>query len=352
MNDVFDVGFSDFTSDWEKAMGIDDKMSGLEVDLSDTSNAGSDSDRSFSPCAVLTPPDSQVSSPVVDNKLEGNTCISVSTTFFPQSDGDLATDVIILTCDSVFFYLNSKRLISASRNGFNSHLPIARENADSDPILNLAETSAVMNILLHSIYDMSFAHYYPSLADLSAAVAACKVYGLPLKKYVASGAPLYQSLLSYAPTNPLDVYALAASNDLPDLAITTSSHLLSFQLPTLTDEMAMRIGPVYLKKLFFLHLGRIDALKRLLVVPPPPHAPTQICDFAEQKAVTRAWSLATAYLTWEARPDLSASTIESTLQPLAEHLTCDQCRTMLLGRIREVVVQWSMVKVRDLCSLS
>ena len=92
-----------------------------------------------------------------------------------------------------------------------------------------------------------------------------------------------------------------------------------------------------------------DQLKRLLVVPPPPHAPTQICDFTEQKAVTRAWSLATAYLTWEARPDLSASTIEATLHPLADHLTCDQCRAMLLDRIREVVVQWSMVKVRISC---
>ena len=205
--------------------------------------------------------DSAASSPIVDDKLEGNTCISVSTTFFPQSDGDLATDLIILTSDSVFFYVNSKRLISASRNGFNSHLPIARENADSDPILNLAETSAVMNIVLHSVYEMSFSHYYPSLLDLSAAVNACKVYGLPLRKLVSPGAPLCQSLLSYAPTNPLDVYALAASNDLSDLAATTSSHLLSFQLPTLTDEMAIRIGPVYLKKLFFLHLGRIDAVR-------------------------------------------------------------------------------------------
>ena len=185
----------------------------------------------------------------------------MSTTFFPQSEGDNPTDLIILASDSVFFYVNSSRLLSASRNGFNSHLPIARENTDSDPILSLPETSAVINILLHTAYDMSCGHYYPSLADLSAAVSACRVYGLPLKKYIAHGTPLYTSLLSYAPTNPIEIYALAASYDLLDLAVTTSSHLLSFQLPTLTDEVAAKIGPIYLKKLFFLHLGRIDAVR-------------------------------------------------------------------------------------------
>ncbi|EJD01650.1 uncharacterized protein FOMMEDRAFT_111633 [Fomitiporia mediterranea MF3/22] len=342
MDDVLALGFNDISSEWDKAMNVDDKLPGLDFDLSGSSTESSKSDRGFSPSAVLTPPDSQMGSPV-DNNSERGTCISVSTTFYPQSEGDDANVLIILASDSVFFYVNSNLLISASRNGFNSHLPIAREN-DSDPILSLPETSAVLNILLHTIYDMSCAHYYPSLADLSAAVTACKTYGIPLKKYIAAGTPLSQALLAYAPTNPLEVYALAASHDLLDLAVTTSSHLLSFQLPTLTDEMAVRIGPVYLKKLFFLHLGRIDALKRLLVVSPPPHAPTQTCDFTEQKAITRAWSLATAYLTWSVRPDLSASTIEATLHPLADHLTCDQCRSTLLARIREVVVQWSMVK--------
>lgn len=191
----------------------------------------------------------------------------MSTTFFPQTDGENPTDLIILASDSVFFYVSSKRLLSASRNGFNSHLPIACENTDPDPILNLPETSAVLNILLHTAYDMSCSHYYPSLADLSTAVSTCRVYGLSLKKFISQGTPLYLSLLSYAPTNPLEIYGLAASHDLIDLAITTSSHLLSFQLPTLTDEMAAKIGPIYLKKLFFLHLGRIDAVRYLEASP-------------------------------------------------------------------------------------
>ncbi|KAJ3546166.1 hypothetical protein NMY22_g2162 [Coprinellus aureogranulatus] len=124
-----------------------------------------------------------------------------------------------------------------------------------------------------------------------------------------------------------------------------SSHLLGFPLFSLTDEMAERIGPVYLKRLFFLHFGRSDALKRVLLPPPQPHPPTHNCDFNEQKKLTRAWALASAYLAWEARPDLSTSTMESALRPLADHLTCEQCQAALRERIKNLVVQWSVVKV-------
>lgn len=66
--------------------------------------------------------------------------------------------------------------------------------------------------------------------------------------------------------------------------------------------MAERIGAVYLKRLFFLHFGRAEALKRILLPPPHPHAPTPSCDFSDQKKLTRAWALASAYLAWDTRP--------------------------------------------------
>ena len=81
------------------------------------------------------------------------------------------------------------------------------------------------------------------------------------------------------------------------------------------------------------------------MTPPHPHAPTPHCDFTEQKKITRAWALASAYHTWDARPDLSVSSLESALNPLADHLTCDECRKTLRDRIRDVVIQWAQVKV-------
>lgn len=169
-------------------------------------------------------------------------------------------------------------------------------------MISLSEHSTVLNVVFHTLYDMSSSHYSPTASILIAAVDALHKYGVPLLKCIGQSSPLYNQILSIAPVAPIETYALAAHYDLYDLALRISSHLLAFPLSNVTDEHAVRMGPIYLKRLFFLHLGRIDALKRLLLPPPHPHAPTSTCDFIEQKKLTRAWALASAYLAWDARP--------------------------------------------------
>lgn len=194
--------------------------------------------------------------------MEGNACISVSTTFFPGANIDsIPVDLIVVSSDAVFFYVHTQRLLAASNNNFNGHLPAKRDsNEVSDVVISLPQPSAVINILLHTVYNMTCAHYMPSLEDLAAALEAFKIYGLPVKTYLATGTPLATTVLNYAPIRAIDVYTVAAQHDLRDLAIAASPHLLSFQLSSLSDEMAERMGPIYLKKLFFLHLGRNDAV--------------------------------------------------------------------------------------------
>jgi hypothetical protein len=235
--------------------------------------------------------------------------VSVSTTFYPGAHHQsLAPDVILLSSDSVFFYVHSHLLLGASENGFHSILPPPpSSNKERDTIVDAPETSTVLNIILHCIYEMSSAHYSPSFSTLTTAVNRLPFYGVRPKLRINPSTALYNILLSHAPLYPLELYTLAATHDLYELAAATSSHLLSFPLATLSDETAERIGPVYLKRLFFLHFGRSDALKRVLLSPPHPHAPTQWCDFSEQKKLTRAWALASAYLAWDARPGMSLS---------------------------------------------
>ena len=239
-------------------------------------------------------------SPVTDDQTKANTLVSISTTFFPGSQ-HLTTqpDTILLTTDNVFFYVDSNLLLATSENSFRGLLPASRQSSN---IISLPEHSTVLNIVLHSIYDMSCVHYSPSFAILITAVNRLPVYGISPKKHIAPSTHLFSLLLSHAPSYPLELYALSASHDLHDLAVSTSSHLLSFPLASLTDEMAQHIGPIYLKRLFFLHFGRSDALKRVLLPPPHPHSPTPFCDIAEQKKLTRAWALASAYLAWDAKP--------------------------------------------------
>ncbi|KAF8627193.1 hypothetical protein AX15_004511 [Amanita polypyramis BW_CC] len=296
---------------------------------------------------VPTPPHSHDASPVVNDSLENSaTLISVSTTFYPGGQHHaLPPDVVLLSSDNVFFYVHFHVMLATSENAFNSLLPLGpHSTGDQELVITVPEVSAILNIILHAIYDMSCAHYSPPFPLLVNAVDCLPVYGISPKTRITLTTPLYAILLSYAPLFPLDLYALAAAHDIYDLAVSTSTHLLSFPLATLSDEMALRIGPVYLKRLFFLHFGRSDALKRVLLPPPHPHPPTPWCDFTEQKRLTRAWALASAYLAWDARPDLSTTMMESALRPLAEHLTCEQCQHVLRERIKNLIAQWSVVR--------
>lgn len=301
----------------------------------------------------------------VDSSADENTLVSVSTTFFPGAQNHaVPPDLVLLSSDAVFFYVHTHVLLAASDNNFNSLLPPSPKvkSGPMGPVVLVSESAVVLNIVLHAVYDMPCSHYSPSFESLAAALNAMTTHGVSLRTHVAPSTSLHALLLSLAPIYPLELYALAASYDLYDLAVPTSACLLSFSLASLTDEMAERIGPKYLKRLFFLHFGRADALKRLLLPPPHPHPPTPTCDYLEQKKLTRAWALASAYLAWDARPgkdckmkqhtgltwnvvDLSTSTMESALAPLGDQLSCESCKRAFQERLKTLIMQWSVVKV-------
>ncbi|KAJ7158365.1 hypothetical protein C8R43DRAFT_995717 [Mycena crocata] len=293
-------------------------------------------------CELPTPPDSQHSSRTPEDK---NILVSVSTTFFPAVQHRFRPpDLILLSNDSVHFYVHSELLLDVSDNRFRAMLPISPVEGDEPPILSISEPSPVLNIILHAIYDMSCAHYSPPFETLVNAVDSMPIYGISPKTIIRPSTPLFTLLLSRAPLFPLESYALAAYHDIIELAIPVSSHMLAFPLSTLSDQMAERIGANYLKRLFFLHFGRAEALKRVLLLPPHPHPPTPDCDFSSQKVLSRAWALASAYLAWDVRPDLSTATLGSALRPLGAHISCDLCKQALNDRVRDVIVQWTVVK--------
>lgn len=192
---------------------------------------------------------------------------------------------------------------------------------------------------------MSCTQYSPSFDTLVEGVSALNTYGISPKFLITPSTSLYGILLTHAPNHALELFALASQNDIYDLAVSASSFLLSMSLSTLSDEMAQRIGPIYLKRLFFMHLGRAEVLRNILLPPPYPHAPTPSCNSQQQKHLTSAWTLASAYLAWDARADLSTSAMEAALSPLADHLPCDLCRAALSERINALTLRWSTIKM-------
>ncbi|KAF7352842.1 hypothetical protein MVEN_01251200 [Mycena venus] len=71
-----------------------------------------------------TPPRSHDGSPVADEPEDGNTFLSISTTFFSDAQHrPQPPDVVLLSKDSVYFYVHSDLLLEASDNRFRAMLP-------------------------------------------------------------------------------------------------------------------------------------------------------------------------------------------------------------------------------------
>jgi hypothetical protein len=231
--------------------------------------------------------------------------ISISTTFFPGAPHSAApSDLILVSADRVLFHLHANRVFAPSTNGFGHKWPPQSRSTNSNnvPIIIVPEPSPVLNLVLHCIYDLPCTHFSSSFEDVSACVATIIKYGLPLPVYASQGSTLYNLVLSKAPTAGIQMYTLAAQHGLDQLAVGISPFLLSFDLSTLTDDLAGRMGAVYLKRLAFLHLGRSAALKRLLSPPLNYHPPDDACETLEHDALMNAWSQAVASLAWDARP--------------------------------------------------
>ena len=147
---------------------------------------------------------------------------------------------------------------------------------------------------------------------LAVAVDALELFELSKKVLMARDAPMFLAILIRAPAEPLACYSLAAHAEIEELAIMVSPYTLSLPLSEVTDEDAMRIGPCYLKRIFFLHLGRVEALKRILFPPPNLHPSTDDCKAEDQRPVSRAWTVAVGEMSWNLSPSTPRWSAEQT----------------------------------------
>jgi hypothetical protein len=298
----------------------------------------------------VSPPNSAPSPPGATTPLPTNAdgFVSISTAFYPGALVDaFPADTVLVSADAVVFFAHAHRLLAASTNGFGGLLFVL----GARPI-DVAAHSSALNIAAHAMYDLPFAQFSPPFDDLRGALGVLALVGAlgcgalaPAGVLTPDGA-LYAALLAQAPLRPLDVYALAGAHKLAALATATSVHLHTLPLASLTDGACASMGAVYLKKLFFLHLGRADALKRLLGTAPQTHAPVLGCSFVAQQDVACAWARAAAYLSWTARADLGTAEIADAFAPLVGELGCADCRAALAGRVGELMRDWALVKVR------
>ncbi|RDB22324.1 hypothetical protein Hypma_010493 [Hypsizygus marmoreus] len=253
------------------------------------------------------------------------------------------SNLIFASSDSVFFYVHTDVVLQQSPSAFQSLLLGLLVHEPPKTIVKIPEPSNVLDIILRVLYGIPGGDNPPLFDTFVAAIDKMPVYGINPKDHIVPSSPSYTYLLAFASRFPLELYALAAHYEIHDLAVSTSSYLLSHSLASIDDETAQRIGPIYLKRLLCLHISRFDALKRILLDPPHPHPPTKECDFTQQKALARAWTLVSAYLACDARPDLSSSSIELAFNSLYEQTTCSLCLETLTTRLQDVTTRWACV---------
>ena len=138
--------------------------------------------------------------------------------------------------------------------------------------------------------------------SLAATVDVLGQYGISKQAFVSCGTSLYEAIAYQAPSLPLECYALAAHAELDELAVAVSPYTLSLSLPDISNQDAEHMGARYLKRLFFLHIGRVEALKRILRPLPTPHPPTECCDGLAERPFREAWINKVADIVWTASP--------------------------------------------------
>ncbi|TCD67855.1 hypothetical protein EIP91_011852 [Steccherinum ochraceum] len=285
-------------------------------------------DHPDSPLSSLRPPRTTPlpadvpDSPVADS-------IAISTTFHPAFTFlSLLPDSIFLSSDAVYFFVHRVHLSRSSRNNFNSLLmeesfrPLFVTDAS---VISVPEDSALLDVVLHGVYDLPFSNHNLSLPTLLRSIHSLQTYGVPLYRVLSPSSRLYRLILAEAPRAPLEVYAVAALHDLDYLAVAISAKLHSIALADISNLAVVTMGPIYLKRLFLLHYRRIEYLKTLLTDAPDTHPE----------------GLALASFVCS---DLSIGTLRWTLASLLDRLDCEQCKSALSVKIRQIVVSWCEAK--------
>ncbi|GJE89961.1 hypothetical protein PsYK624_060760 [Phanerochaete sordida] len=276
--------------------------------------------------------------------------VAVSNVFHPSANllpG--RADTVLLSSDHVFFYVASSVLRQHSTNSFSHPLPDATLGGDSADdghltMIAMREDRHTVNVMVHTLYGLPCTQFEPCLDALAGACAGLHARGVPLAAHIAPGTPLFAHLVARVPSAPLFVYTLAGEHDLYALAQQAAPHLLSTKLDAIPDACTARMGPLYLHRLLALQMRRVAALRAVLAAPPLPHPqPVLGCDSDAQERVANAWLLTSGHLIWDARPELTPTSMDVTFTNVGRSIRCYYCKRAYTDRLTKALNDWEQV---------
>lgn len=107
----------------------------------------------------------------------------------------------------------------------------------------------------------------------------------------------------------IDIYVFAGAENLEELAIATSLCTLHLKLHLITHKIALKMGISYHHRLLKLHGLQVESLKAMLDSPIYLHVAKPHCSVKQRQVVSRAYTLATAQVFFNASPGKSQTTI-------------------------------------------
>ena len=245
--------------------------------------------------------------------------VQVSSAFlYGAMDGASPTDLMLISSDQVYFFVHSAVLLKHSKDGFTGLLV--------DDKVYFPEKSEVLNLILHAFYNLDPSKFRPTVELVAATLRSLQKYDVSLDSLLTPDHPMSTTILHLGIQSPLETFAMVAAFKLEHLAIEVSRKLVSVPLHNLTEDLAERMGPLYLRRLVFLHLGRIDRLKKLLMRPPSLHPVTKDCYESDQKRLRNHWKALAVALGWEAQADMSPQRIHGAFTTILSKTSCSECQ--------------------------
>ncbi|KAL0062784.1 hypothetical protein AAF712_010322 [Marasmius tenuissimus] len=217
---------------------------------------------------------------------------------------DLLQTPLLLSSDSVIFYVDEATLLRVSSNSFKGLLPLTTQDKSQRVLFMRDVSSSELDIMLQAAYNVP-STTAPAVVDIQVllnAVDRFLEYGISATETITSTSHFYQHLLACAPLHPLEVYALAAQHDMKSLATIASTHTLVVELSQISEELSKRMGSIYLLRLFQLHTARTETLKKLMAADLGYHSTTNDCNIRNQQQLKNGWNLAVASMLFTIKP--------------------------------------------------
>ncbi|KAG2011314.1 hypothetical protein CC2G_011452 [Coprinopsis cinerea AmutBmut pab1-1] len=258
---------------------------------------------------------------------------------------EVGCDVIFKTSDSVLLYVQSSTMRRMDPRVFQSLLPVVSTQDDKEiGVIDIPERREVLEIIIHALYDRAWLSDGGSLDHLEEALDLMSTYTVRPSLHIGASSHMHGILLQHAALSPFRVYALAARHGLQDLAVRSSTYTLVESLEALTDDLASRMGAVYLRKILCLHMERRNVIKALLAQKPSPHQASTSCTQVDRENLGFAWVLAATSFLADTSSDISNEELFQAFAPLGDDLQCDDCKASLKLHIQGIIYRWSGVK--------